>query len=102
MSDAAPPVAPYGGTLPLVTALAAVAGCLDAVSLSRITHTFVAFQTGNLVLVGLGIGRGDWSDAAPLAVAIVAFVLGSALVPMVLRTADRARESVVRQLLGTA
>src|SRR4051812_44249306 len=101
MTDDSEPVTPYSGTLPLVMGLAMVAGFLDAVSLSRITHTFVAFQTGNLVLVGLGIGRGDW-DAAPPAVAIVAFVLGSALVPMVLRTADRARESVVRQLLGTA
>src|SRR4051794_21164692 len=102
MTDDSEPVTPYSGTLPLVMGLAMVAGFLDAVSLSRITHTFVAFQTGNLVLVGLGIGRGDWSDAAPPAVAIVAFVLGSALVPMVLRTADRARESVVRQQLGTA
>src|SRR3954464_1831946 len=102
MTDDSEPVTPYSGTLPLVMGLARVGGFLDAVSLARITHTFVAFQTGNLVLVGLGVGRGQWSDAAPPAVAIVAFVLGSALVPVVLRSTDRAREVVVRQLLGTA
>src|SRR5437870_13313127 len=101
MPDDAEPVTPYAGTLPLVMGLAIVAGFLDAVSLARITHTFVAFQTGNLVLVGLGIGRGEWSDAAPPAVAIVAFVIGSALVPVVLRNAEP-RDVVVCKLLGTA
>jgi uncharacterized membrane protein YoaK (UPF0700 family) len=102
MADDIEPVTPYAGTLPLVMALASVAGFLDAVSLARITHTFVAFQTGNLVLVGLGVGRGNWSEAAPPAVAVVAYVLGSALVPVVLRGTVRARGQVVRLLLGTA
>ena len=58
------PVAPIAGPLVLVAALAAVTGCLDAVSLARLTKTFVGFQTGNTVLVGLGIGRGDFAAAA--------------------------------------
>ena len=65
-------------------ALAAVTGCLDAVSLARTTRTFVGFQTGNLVLVGLGVGRGHFAAAAGPAVAVVAFLIGSALTPAVL------------------
>src|SRR3954451_7863650 len=74
MTDDTEPVTPFPGPLPLVVALASVAGFLDAVSLARITHTFVAFQTGNLVLVGLDVGRGNWTDAAPPALAIVAYL----------------------------
>jgi uncharacterized membrane protein YoaK (UPF0700 family) len=102
MADDVQPVKPFGGELPLVMALASVAGFLDAISLARITHTFVAFQTGNLVLVGLGVGRGAWSTAAPPAVAVVAYVVGSALVPLELRDATRVRTVALRRLLGTA
>jgi uncharacterized membrane protein YoaK (UPF0700 family) len=102
MADDVQPVKPFGGELPLVMALASVAGFLDAISLARITHTFVAFQTGNLVLVGLGVGRAAWSTAGPPAVAVLAYVVGSALVPLELRDATRVRKVAVRRLLGTA
>jgi uncharacterized membrane protein YoaK (UPF0700 family) len=95
------PVTPSPGPLALVVGLASVAGYLDAISLARITHTFVAFQTGNLVLVGLGVGRGEWSDVAPPALAIVAYLVGSALVPVVLRGAAGVHRVVVVRLLGT-
>src|SRR4051812_32661590 len=101
MADDTEPVTSYPGTLPLVVALASVAGFLDAISLARITHTFVAFQTGNLVLVGLGVGRGHWSDAAPPALAIVSYLAGSALVPVVVRGAAGVRRVIVIRLLGT-
>jgi uncharacterized membrane protein YoaK (UPF0700 family) len=101
MTDDTEPVTPFPGPLPLVVALASVAGFLDAVSLARITHTFVAFQTGNLVLVGLDVGRGNWTDAAPPALAIVAYLAGSALVPTVVRGAAGVRRVIVVRLLGT-
>jgi uncharacterized membrane protein YoaK (UPF0700 family) len=101
MTDDTEPVTPYAGPLALVVALASVAGFLDAISLARITHTFVAFQTGNLVLVGLDVGRGNWSDAAPPALAIVAYLAGSALVPMVVRGAAGVRRVIVVRLFGT-
>lgn len=101
MTDHTEPVTPYPGPLTLVVALASVAGFLDAISLARITHTFVAFQTGNLVLVGLDVGRGNWSDVAPPALAIVAFLAGSALVPTVVRSAAGVRRVAVVRLLGT-
>jgi uncharacterized membrane protein YoaK (UPF0700 family) len=96
------PVAPLAGSLILVVALAAVTGGLDAVSLARITHTFVGFQTGNLVLVGLGIGRGDFASAAGPSVAVLAYLGGSVLAPVVLRTGARSEGAAVRRLLSIA
>ena len=101
MTDDTEPVTPYVGPLALVVALASVAGFLDAISLARITHTFVAFQTGNLVLVGLDVGRGNWSEVGSPALAIVAYLAGSALVPTVVRGAGGVGRVIVVRLLGT-
>jgi uncharacterized membrane protein YoaK (UPF0700 family) len=75
---------PIPGPLALAAGLAAVAGCLDALSLARLTGTFVAFQSGNTVLGGLEIGRGNWAQAWPPLVAVVTYVAGSALTPLVI------------------
>jgi uncharacterized membrane protein YoaK (UPF0700 family) len=86
----------------LVVALAAVTGCLDAVSLARITRTFVGFQTGNTVLVGLGIGRGDFASAAGPAVAVLAYLGGSVLTPTILAVGAPSEGAAVRRLLSLA
>ena len=96
------PVAPLAGPLVLVAALAAVTGCLDAVSLARITRTFVGFQTGNTVLVGLGIGRGDLAAAAGPAVAVLAYLGGSVLTPTILTAGAPSQRAGVRRLLSLA
>jgi uncharacterized membrane protein YoaK (UPF0700 family) len=75
---------PIPGPLALAAGLAAVAGCLDALSLARLTGTFVAFQSGNTVLGGLEVGRGNWAQAWPPLVAVVTYVAGSALTPFVI------------------
>jgi uncharacterized membrane protein YoaK (UPF0700 family) len=75
---------PIPGPLLLAAGLAAVAGCLDALSLARLTGTFVAFQSGNTVLGGLEVGRGNWAQAWPPLVAVVTYILGSALTPFVI------------------
>jgi uncharacterized membrane protein YoaK (UPF0700 family) len=75
---------PIPGPLALAAGLAAVAGCLDALSLARLTGTFIAFQSGNTVLGGLEIGRGNWAQAWPPLVAVVTYVAGSALTPFVI------------------
>jgi uncharacterized membrane protein YoaK (UPF0700 family) len=82
---AAGPLPPLAGPLGLAASLAAVAGCLDAISLFRLTGTFVAFQSGNTVLMGLELGRGHFAAAGPLAVAVLTYIAGSALTPFVIR-----------------
>jgi uncharacterized membrane protein YoaK (UPF0700 family) len=96
------PVAPIAGPLLLVAALAAVTGCLDAVSLARLTKTFVGFQTGNTVLVGLGIGRGHFAAAAGPGLAVIAYLAGSALTPAVLRPGAPSPVAAMRRLLALA
>ena len=102
MADAEDPVAPLAGTLGLVVGLAGVAGCLDAVSLARLTGTFVGFQTGNTVLVGIGVGQGHPGRALAPAVAVVAYLVGSALVPLVIRRGSTDPTISVRSMLGVA
>jgi uncharacterized membrane protein YoaK (UPF0700 family) len=75
---------PIPGPLLLAAGLAAVAGCLDALSLARLTGTFVAFQSGNTVLGGLEVGRGNWAQAWPPLVAVVTYIAGSAQTPFVI------------------
>ncbi len=95
------PLTPFPGSLALASSLAAVAGCLDALSLDRLTGTFVAFQSGNTVLVGLEIGQGHLARAWPPLVAVLTYVVGSALTPFVIRSGDGARRAP-RRLLAWA
>lgn len=95
------PLTPFPGSLALAASLAAVAGCLDAVSLFRLTGTFVAFQSGNTVLMGVGIGQGNWSQVWPLLAAVLTYIVGSALTPFVIR-AGRGVAGARRRLLGWA
>jgi uncharacterized membrane protein YoaK (UPF0700 family) len=94
------PLAPFPGTLALAAGLAAVAGCLDAVSLFRLTGTFVAFQSGNTVLMGVGIGQGEWSRVWPLLVAVLTYIVGSALTPFVIRAGSGVPGARRRLLVG--
>jgi uncharacterized membrane protein YoaK (UPF0700 family) len=74
---------PIPGPLALAAGLAAVAGCLDALSLARLTGTFVAFQSGNTVIGGFEVGRGNWAQAWPPLVAVVTYIAGSAFTPFI-------------------
>jgi uncharacterized membrane protein YoaK (UPF0700 family) len=66
------------GPLPaLLLALTVLAGVVDAVSIAGLDHVFVAAQTGNFVLIGLGIaGIGGFSVVAS-AVSLVSFLAGA-------------------------
>jgi uncharacterized membrane protein YoaK (UPF0700 family) len=92
---------PFPGSLELASSLAAVAGCLDALSLDRLTGTFVAFQSGNTVLVGLELGQGNFGRAWPPLAAVLAYIVGSALTPFVIRSTSGALQAR-RRLLGLA
>jgi uncharacterized membrane protein YoaK (UPF0700 family) len=87
---------PLAGSLTLAGSLAAVAGCLDAISLARFTGTFVAFQSGNTVLFGVDVGRGELDRAWPTGVAVLTYIVGSALTPFVIRAALPAGRRVVQ------
>jgi uncharacterized membrane protein YoaK (UPF0700 family) len=78
--------------LAIAAALAAVAGCVDAVFFGRIAEVFPANQSGNAVLLGIGIGDGSAGDAWRPAVSIVGFGLGvTAAVVMRSRVRQRRR-----------
>jgi uncharacterized membrane protein YoaK (UPF0700 family) len=94
------PLEPIAGTLALAASLAAVAGSLDAVSLDRLTGTFVAFQSGNTVLMGLEIGQGHFARVWPLLFAVLTYIAGSALTPFVIRAGSGIIGAPRRLLVG--
>lgn len=95
-------LAPFPGSLTLAASLAAVAGCLDAISLARLTGTFVAFQSGNTVLMGVELGRGHWAAALPTAVAVLTYLLGNALAAVVIRAGAASVDAARRRLFTAA
>jgi uncharacterized membrane protein YoaK (UPF0700 family) len=56
--------------------LAVVSGATDAIGFLGLGGVFTSVMTGNMVLLGLGAGTGDWSLVTHAGLAIAAFVLG--------------------------
>jgi uncharacterized membrane protein YoaK (UPF0700 family) len=69
---------PRRAQLVVAVTLALVAGCVDAVSFDRIFQVFPANQSGNAVLLGIGIGAGHADEAWRPAAAIAGFMIGVA------------------------
>jgi uncharacterized membrane protein YoaK (UPF0700 family) len=66
------------GPLPaLLMALTVLAGVVDAVSIAGLDHVFVAAQTGNFVLIGLGIAGIRGFSVAGSAISLVSFLAGA-------------------------
>ena len=65
-----------GEALAVAAALAAVAGFVDALCLKGLFGVFASAQTGNLVLIGLGIGGDGAGVAWRSTVSVLAFVTG--------------------------
>jgi uncharacterized membrane protein YoaK (UPF0700 family) len=81
---------PLAGILILLTV---VAGDVDATSILRIDHVFVANVTGNVIFIGLAlVGARGFSFTAPFLV-LVSFLFGAAMSARVLlrRTTHRGR-----------
>jgi len=83
------------GALAVATLLAGVAGYVDAIVFDRLADVFPANQSGNAVLLGIGIGHGVGSEAWRPAVAIVAFAVGVAIAMRLGRRVTRRRPAVV-------
>ena len=69
----------------MVATLAAVAGFLDAISVARLTGSFVAFQSGNVVLIGLGVTNGTVREFGAAATSVAAFIIGATIATVVSR-----------------
>jgi uncharacterized membrane protein YoaK (UPF0700 family) len=63
----------------LVIALAVNSGCTDAVGFLALGGAFTSVMTGNMVLLGLSLGRHDGTGIAHAGLAIVFFMVGCAL-----------------------
>lgn len=59
--------------------LAATAGSLDGYTFLHQGAVFAGLQTGNLILLGIHVGGGQWSEAAHYAGALTTFMLGTAV-----------------------
>ena len=63
----------------LVVVLTVVTGSVDAIGLLRLGGVFTSVMTGNMVLLGIAMGKHDASIAIHTGVAFLAYVLGSFL-----------------------
>jgi uncharacterized membrane protein YoaK (UPF0700 family) len=65
--------------VPLLLALTAVAGAVDAVSILRLGHVFVGNMTGNVLFLGFALGGSSEYSVPIFLVALGAFLVGAAL-----------------------
>ncbi|HSN03248.1 MAG TPA: YoaK family protein [Acidimicrobiales bacterium] len=61
----------------LVVTLTVATGSIDAIGLLRLGGVFTSVMTGNMVLLGVAVGKHDASIAIHTGVAFLAYVLGS-------------------------
>src|SRR5262249_42978557 len=61
----------------LTIALTLVTGATDAVAFTRLGGTFTSVMTGNLVLLGVSVGRNQLIAFEHVGVAVVAFIAGT-------------------------
>lgn len=72
----------------LVVTLTVVTGAIDAIGLLSLGGVFTSVMTGNMVLLGVSIGKHDAAIAYHTGVAFVAYVIGSFLGARVAGHAD--------------
>ena len=61
----------------LTIALTLVTGATDAIAFTRLGGTFTSVMTGNMVLLGVSVGRGELVSFEHVGLAVVAFILGT-------------------------
>ena len=67
---------PHGPLPALLLALTVLAGVVDATSILRLGHVFVATMTGNLVFIGLAVAGAKGFSVVTPALALGGFVIG--------------------------
>ncbi len=70
--------------------LTCASGFVDALCSIALVHVFVANMSGNSIAIGLGAGRGQWSDAWRRGLAVPMFLIGLLLSRAVVHVAKRA------------
>ena len=86
-----------GSALAAVTvALGLIAGACDGLSYLSLDGLFVANQTGNTVLLGLAIARGDGFATLEYVIALAAFIVGLAAAALLI---ERLTRSDVKRML---
>ncbi|MBO0691503.1 MAG: DUF1275 domain-containing protein [Acidimicrobiaceae bacterium] len=79
------------GPLPaLLLAMTAATGMVDAVSILRLGHVFVANMTGNIAFVAFGLARAKGFSVSSSLTALIGFVVGAALAGWYRTSWDRA------------
>jgi uncharacterized membrane protein YoaK (UPF0700 family) len=61
----------------LMVALTVVTGATDAIAFTRLGNVFTSVMTGNLVLLGMGLGRGELTTLEHTALAVASFIVGT-------------------------
>jgi uncharacterized membrane protein YoaK (UPF0700 family) len=61
----------------LMIALTLVTGATDAVAFTRLGSVFTSVMTGNMVLLGIDVGRGELSALEHTGLAVLSFIIGT-------------------------
>ncbi|MFZ0091095.1 MAG: YoaK family protein [Solirubrobacteraceae bacterium] len=89
------------GPLPaMLVALTVLAGVVDASSILRLGHVFVATMTGNLVFVGLAFAGARGFAVLPCLFSIAGFILGALAGGRACRAGRSHRARALRNVLG--
>jgi uncharacterized membrane protein YoaK (UPF0700 family) len=89
------------GPLPaLLLALTVLAGLVDASSILRLGHVFVATMTGNLVFIGLAIAGAKGFAVGTSALAIGGFIIGVVIGGHACQAASSHRGRALRNVMG--
>ncbi|KRM55762.1 YoaK family protein [Lacticaseibacillus sharpeae] len=96
---------PITERLPIGMLLAANAGALDAYTYVAHGGVFAGLQTGNMILMGVSAGRGDWRDFVAHLIPFLVFGVGTAIIRSLqhaLNTREAKRRRAVIVLLFEA
>lgn len=88
--------------MPLLVGLSFVTGSVDAVSILRLGHVFVANMTGNIVYLGFALAGAKGFSVPLFLLSLGAFSLGAAVTGRRFRTIDRRRRALVQVALAEA